>query len=164
MDRKPQTGKLVQHTQGKGAAARDRKLQTRKLAQHTQGKLAAARNLPRQKGKHQCRKLAARVEEERLDGERKSNKRMARFDRSAYPCRPREELFVYFPRLGVQAKRHVRTKDNKTVYRNMSTGWSLCYDDTNNYSTVQNDRGHYVALDGTTLPNGTMAKFHFRDD
>lgn len=134
------------------------------MAQHAQAKLAVARNVPRKRGKHQSRKQAAKVEEERLEGACQSNKRMARFDRSRYPRLTTQELFAYFPRLGWQAKRHVQAKDNKTIYLNIKTGWSLCHDDTNNYSTVQNDRGLYVALDETTDPNGTMAKFHFRDD
>ena len=72
-------------------------------------------------------------------------------------------LANHFTSLGEGIFQHsTNTDSNKTIYTNRFTGWSVTFDKEGEYSTVQNEYGTNVALDGrpdTAHPE----RVHFRN-
>lgn len=73
-------------------------------------------------------------------------------------------LADHFPKLGgkaIFATCEHNFTSNKTIFVNPSSGWSIVYDKHGQYSTVHNEKGTYVALDGSLSGSGTESKYHF---
>ena len=111
------------------------------------------------------RKARMRKEEEeraRRGAIERTDRRLAAHPVEEYEIKSARELAAYFPKLGARIfARPEQTPSNKTLFINPDTGWYVCQDNHGKYNTVFNERGWYVALDGTESALGQDSKFHF---